>query len=122
MGITAMGRVIVAAKMENLEDLFRAGKGEIPPDQVRTIQVTDALVDTGASTLMMPGKLIRQLGLVQFKTRPSRTVGGAVIIPTYSAVRLTVQGRECHLDVGEIADDLPVIIGQIPLELLDWVV
>lgn len=40
----------------------------------------------------------------------------------YSAVRLTLAGRECALDVGEIADHLPVLIGQVPLELLDLVV
>jgi hypothetical protein len=40
----------------------------------------------------------------------------------YATVRLTIQGRECALDVGEIADDLPVLIGQVPLELLDFVV
>jgi hypothetical protein len=40
----------------------------------------------------------------------------------YSAVRLTIQGRDCTLDVGEIGDEFPVLIGQVPLELLDWVV
>jgi hypothetical protein len=43
-------------------------------------------------------------------------------MPMYSVVRLTIQGRECSLDVGEISDDLPVLIGQIPLESLDFVV
>jgi hypothetical protein len=43
-------------------------------------------------------------------------------MPLYSVVRLTIQGRECALDVGEIADELPVLIGQIPLEALDFVV
>jgi hypothetical protein len=37
-------------------------------------------------------------------------------------VRLTIEGRDCALDVGEIDDSFPVIIGQIPLEALDWVV
>jgi hypothetical protein len=43
-------------------------------------------------------------------------------MPMYSAVWLTIQGRECVLDVGEIDDQFPVLIGQIPLEALDWVV
>jgi hypothetical protein len=38
------------------------------------------------------------------------------------AVRLTVQGRDCAIDVGEIGDEFPVLIGQLPLEHLDWVV
>ena len=35
---------------------------------------------------------------------------------------LTVQGRECPMDVAEVPDDCPVLIGQVPLELLDFVV
>jgi predicted aspartyl protease len=122
METATMGRVVVTAKIENLDDIFRASRGEVPQEQVRTLEVTDALVDTGSSGLMLPGKLIRQLGLSPFKTRTIRTVGGPMTMTTYSAVRLTIQDRECTLDVGEIADDLPVLVGQIPLEMLDWVV
>jgi hypothetical protein len=35
---------------------------------------------------------------------------------------LIVQGRECTCDVIEIPDDCPVLVGQVPLELLDFVV
>jgi hypothetical protein len=40
----------------------------------------------------------------------------------YGPVRLTVQGRYCVLDVSELPEDCPVLIGQVPLELMDWVV
>ena len=40
----------------------------------------------------------------------------------YRAVRLSVQVRDCISDVAEIADELSVVIGQAPLELMDWVV
>jgi predicted aspartyl protease len=117
-----MGRVVVTAKIENLDDTYRVRKGEIRPDQIRTIEVGDALVDTGASTLMIPASMIRQLGLFPIKTKTSRTVGGPTDITQYSAVRMTIQGRDCTVDVCEIRDDLPVLVGQIPLELMDWVV
>jgi hypothetical protein len=35
---------------------------------------------------------------------------------------LTIQGRECKVEVAEPPDDCPVLIGQVPLELLDFVV
>jgi predicted aspartyl protease len=117
-----MGKVLVQAKIENLEDIFRASKGEMPFEKVRRVEVQDALVDTGGSTLLVPKKLISQLGLIQFKTRPARGLGGTINMPVFSAVRLTVQGRDCTLDVAEIGDDFPVLIGQIPLEMMDWVV
>ncbi len=40
----------------------------------------------------------------------------------YDAVRLTIMGRSCTMDVMEVPDTVPVLIGQIPLEHLDFVV
>ncbi len=40
----------------------------------------------------------------------------------YDAVRLTIQGRDCTMDVMEVPDGTPVLIGQLPLEHLDFVV
>jgi hypothetical protein len=40
----------------------------------------------------------------------------------YDAVRLTIQGRDCTMDVMEVPDGTPVLIGQLPLEYLDFVV
>jgi hypothetical protein len=56
------------------------------------------------------------------KSKPAPGLGGALTIPMFRAVRLTIQGRDCAIDVGEIGDEFPVLIGQIPLELLDWIV
>src|SRR5947209_6273628 len=122
METATMGRVLVAARLENLEDVYKAAQGILPADQVRAVEVTDALVDTGATGLLVPRRLIAQLGLSLLRTRPARTIAGNMEVPMYRAVRLTVQGRDCISDVGEIADGFAVIIGQVPLELMDWVV
>jgi clan AA aspartic protease len=84
--------------------------------------VVDALVDTGATGLSMPRALIDQLGLESYRTRQARTTAGLVTLRMFDAVRLTVQGRECTMDVTEIPDDCEVLIGQVPLELLDFLV
>lgn len=117
-----MGKVLVRAKIENLADVENRERGALPADQVRTVEVTDALVDTGATGLLLPKRFIGQLGLRHFRTRQVKGVGGVVPLPMYSAVWLTIDGRECAIDVGELSDDLPVLIGQIPLESLDFVV
>ena len=36
-------------------------------------------------------------------------------------VRLTIQGRDCPSDVVEVPEDCPVLVGQVPLELMDFV-
>jgi predicted aspartyl protease len=122
METATMGKVIVTAKIESLYDLFGVSQGLLKPEQVRSVEVTDALVDTGATNLSMPRCLIAQLGLQPFRTRKARTSAGAVTLQVYGTVRLTVQGRDCHCDVIELPDDCPVLIGQVPLELLDFVV
>jgi predicted aspartyl protease len=116
------GKVLVTAKIENLEDLFKAEQGLLPDDQVRRIEIQDAVIDTGATTLLLPKRMIAALGLKPLRTRHSRGLGGEFILPVYGTVRLTIQGRDCPLDVGEIGDEYPVLVGQIPLEALDWVV
>jgi predicted aspartyl protease len=122
MESATMGRVLVAARLENLEDVYKAAQGALPAEQVRAVEVTDALVDTGATGLLVPRRLIAQLGLSLLRTRPARTVAGSVEVTMYRAVRLTVQGRDCISDVGETADGFSVVVGQVPLELMDWIV
>jgi predicted aspartyl protease len=122
MGTVVMGKVTVAAKIENLEDLFDAEKAVIPAESVRKVEVHDALVYTGATGLLVPRSLVASLGLRPLRMRQSRGLGGTVPMQMYRAARLTIQGRDCAIDVGEIGDEFPVLIGQVPLELLDWVV
>jgi hypothetical protein len=57
-----------------------------------------------------------------FRTRRILTAAGPAEARVYGAVRLTVQGRDCTVDVSELPDERPVLIGQVPLELLDFVV
>jgi predicted aspartyl protease len=122
MSIETMGKVLVTVRVENLEDLYRVGQGAIRTDEVRRVEVTDALVDTGATMLSMPGRLIRQLGLTPLRIRQAHTSAGTVPVQVYGTVRLTIQRRDCPSDVTERPDDCPVLIGQMPLELLDFVV
>jgi len=117
-----MGKVHVAATIENVGDLFNVHQGLISPEQVRRVEVAEALVDTGATALSMPGRMIQQLGLMPLRNRQARTSAGVVTVRVFGAVRLTVRDRVCSIDVTEVPEDCPVLIGQIPLEALDLVV
>jgi hypothetical protein len=57
----------------------------------------------------------------QYRKRVTSSVGVSEAA-VYDAVRLTIQGRSCTMDVMEVPDDVPVLIGQIPLEHLDLVI
>ena len=117
-----MGRVLTAAMIENLEDIWAAKRGLVDADQIRRIEVTDALVDSGATLLSIPSRLIQKLGLERVTTKKVSSSTGPGEANIYSAVRLTIQGRSCTMDVLEVPDGVPILIGQLPLEHLDFVV
>jgi hypothetical protein len=66
--------------------------------------------------------LIEQLGIAQIRTGRERTTMGLSTFGIFGPVRLTIQGRACSVDVSEVAEECPVLIGYVPLELLDFVV
>lgn len=116
-----MGKVITRIKVENWLDveLVAAGARKEEPRRLET----DALVDTGAVKFYLKSSVIKQLGLHPVGEIISRTMSNRSEPRTvYSPVVLEIQGRTGRFDVVEIPDSLPNIIGQIPLEDLDWVV
>lgn len=117
-----MGAVRVAVKIEPWEDLFRQQRGELSAAEVRHVEVADALVDTGAFRLSLPRRFIDQLGLSVLRVQTARTTNGTVPRRVYSPVRLTIQGRDTTCEVVEIPDDCPLLVGQLPLEGLDFIV
>jgi len=117
-----MGRVTASVQIENVFDTYRVRQGDLMPEDIRRADVAEALVDTGATGLSLPKSMIQQLGLMPIRTRRAVTIDGIKEIATYGAVRLTLDGRDCVCDVSEISDDCPVLIGQVPLELMDFIV
>jgi predicted aspartyl protease len=116
-----MGKVTARIKVENWLDseLVKAG---VRKEKARCIE-TEALVDTGAVKFYLKSSVIRELGLHPVGEMKSRTMSNRTEARTvYSPVALEIQGRTGRFDVVEIPDSLPNIIGQIPLEDLDWVV
>ncbi len=117
-----MGRVVTSAKIENLRDLWAVKEGRLESEKVRIVNVQDALVDTGATTLALPSNVIRSLGLEKVSEKRCRSTRGSDTVNIFEAVRLTIMDRFLTVDVMEVQDDVPVLIGQIPLEMLDLVV
>ncbi len=122
METNTMGRVTTEATVVNLRDLWLAETGHLPADQVRRLTIPDALADTGATTLSLPTRFVQHLGLTRLQ--PKRMVTSAGLAEAYlcDAVRLTIQDRQCTVDVMEVPDPAPALIGQVPLEVLDLVV
>ena len=114
-------KIATPVKVTNWSDcaLLSVGARKEKPRVVET----DAVVDTGAVKLYLKSSVIRQLGLHPVGEVKSRTMSNRSESRTvFSPVALEIQGRTGRFDVVEIPDSLPNIIGEIPLEDLDWVV
>ena len=57
-----MGHVNTQLILKNLDDAKRVKKGELPENEARQVTVT-AMVDTGATTLVINKALFQELGL-----------------------------------------------------------
>ena len=117
-----MGRVTAEITVENFNDLALADAGVKPPGEVRAVTIPDALVDTGATMLALPARTVAALGLKDLQTKIIRTASGTAEAGIHAAVRLTILGRQCVMDVMSVPDGVPALVGQLPLERLDFVV
>ena len=106
----------------NNTDLDNAEKGLIRPDEVRTVEL-EALVDTGATQLVIPIDVCKKLGL-----RPGRTVPVLLADGTdrdmicYTSLHISILGRDMACDTLAAPEGTTPLIGQIPLEALDLIV
>jgi clan AA aspartic protease len=114
-----VGRIVVDALVENYEDRLRAGRGEIPESQVRRMTIP-ALVDSGATFFCLPLPLVERLGLAFLQDKESRTVTGSIVLGMYAPARIEVQGRDCVTQVLALPEGRQPLLGQIPLEMMDW--
>lgn len=109
-------------KVTNHSDLVAVSLGVTRPEDVRSIEI-DALVDTGATHLILPEDVVSRLGLADLEWSEARLADGK-LIPTrrVGGVRLDLLGRDTITTAYVFPAGTMPLIGQIPLEDLDFVV
>ncbi|HOY56965.1 MAG TPA: retropepsin-like aspartic protease [Verrucomicrobiota bacterium] len=115
-----MGKVIVKIKLTNLKDAFLK-EADARRAKPRAVEV-EALVDTGATRLYLKPSVIKKLGLARTDTLRSPTTNGEAIRYKYEPVALELKGRRENFDVIEVPENVSNLLGQVPLEVLDFVV
>jgi len=108
-------------KLWNSADLDNAASGLINPEDVRQQEV-EAMVDTGATTVVIPIDLCRRLGLRPFRNTQVELADGSLCEMTYfRSVWIEILGRGMTCDALAAPEGTTPLIGQIPLEGLDLV-
>ena len=115
-----MGEVQVRVRLTNASDEALARRGQLPSDQVRTYEA-DALVDTGAVSLVMPAYAMQQLGLMAREQRVVTYADGRTErVQVTEPVIVQIDGRTTSGEAFVLGDE--VLIGQTVLETMDLVV
>jgi clan AA aspartic protease len=117
-----MGKVMQRIKLTNSHDEEDVLRGYMDADQIRGIEI-DALVDTGATMLVLPADVVAKLGLLPDGYRKVRYADGRVReVPWVGGIRIEILGRETVATALVENAGTTALIGQIPLEELDLLV
>jgi clan AA aspartic protease len=117
-----MGEVRTEITLVNIEDQGVANRGYIPQDQVRRLTV-NAVVDTGAWTLVINEETREKLGLKVKRIGETTVAGGGKVsggITEYVEVRWKDRETSCQAVVLPGEDE--VLLGALPLEGMDLMV
>jgi clan AA aspartic protease len=109
-------------KLTNSYDEERVLRGEARPDDVRSVEI-EALVDTGATMLVLPADVVERLGVRVMGYRNVRYADGRMNpVPWVGGIRISLLGRETIVTALVEGRGTTPLIGQIPLEELDLLV
>jgi clan AA aspartic protease len=117
-----MGLIRTELELQNGIDLGLARRGQLPPDQVRTIKV-QALVDSGAAMLAINENIRSQLGLEKVEERLAELADGS--LATYDVVgpiEVRIPHRRCSVDAIVLPGEAEVLLGALPKEDMDLVI
>ncbi|MEG4987350.1 aspartyl protease [Microcoleus sp. BR0-C5] len=114
-----MGQVITTISVTNRIDRVMAERGFISAEEVRSVILDNVVVDTGATLLSLPARIIRQLGLIQVGERDVETSAGIKKGRIFADAQIIVEGREGRFDCLELPEGVSaVLLGVIPMEEL----
>ena len=117
-----MGRFAVEVELANDEDLVRAKAGLIRPEEVRRMKIR-GVVDSGATRLVIPQSVARQLGLEIVGNARARYADGRVADrATAKRVNLSYGGRDSVFNAIVEPARESVLVGAIVLEDLDFLI
>src|SRR5262245_36803816 len=118
-GATTMGRVSVEFELANYEDMIRARSGVLAPEKVRRATIV-GVADTGATRLVLPEHVAKQLGFpadgtINLRYADQRTAKR----PKVRDVWLKLVNREGTFNAVVEKKRKDALIGAIVLEDLD---
>ena len=122
-GKHTMGRITIDVEIVNNEDLVRARNGDLPADKVRRVTI-QGLVDSGATRMVLPLAVVKELGLPlkKQKVRVRYADGRSGLRAEAEQVNVLLLGRDGVFSAIVEPKRETALIGAIVLEDLDVLV
>jgi len=116
-----MGNVFAEITVKNVKDIGLAQEGHITESNVRSVTLT-AVVDTGATTLVINEQIFKQLGLSVVEKRDINLAGGGRMeCKITDPVHIQWKDRFAAVNAMVLPKGKP-LLGVIPLEFMDLMV
>ncbi|HEV2950328.1 MAG TPA: aspartyl protease family protein [Gemmataceae bacterium] len=121
-GAKKMGRFAVEFEVANNDDMAAARRGSMVSGQVRRVTIR-GVVDSGATRLVLPGRVIDKLGLIPTgKVRVRYANNARAVRDAVKGVFVKLLGRDGVFTAVVEPKRRSAFIGAIVLEDLDFVV
>ena len=117
-----MGHVNTQITLKNCRDIFKAKDGHINEQEIRQITV-DAIVDTGATALVINQDLFQKLGLEAVDQREIRFANNKTETCSLTEpIEIHWENRFITMPAMVVKDAAKVLLGVLPLEGMDLIV
>jgi predicted aspartyl protease len=113
-----MGKIMQSATIRNAAQVLAAENGWFKEELIIKSHI-EFLVDTGAAMVCLPMRVIDKLQLKRSGERKAQTANGEVTRGIYTPISLKILDREAIMEVMEVPDDTPPLLGYLALETLD---
>ena len=117
-----MGEVRTEITLVNIEDTMKSRNGLIPESGIRRLTV-NAVVDTGAWTLVINEETREKLGLRVEETNETAVAGGGTIPSQVTEwVGIYWKNRRAACEAVVLPGEEDILLGALPLETMDLTV
>ena len=117
-----MGMVYTEITLKNTGDVAACNRGYMKEEDIRQATV-QAIVDTGAATLVINDELRKQLGLEMRGTGHARQADNkSILVNVAEPVEVHWKNRNMTCKPWIVSDSGKVLLGAIPLENMDLMV
>ncbi|OCQ91758.1 hypothetical protein BCD67_09590 [Oscillatoriales cyanobacterium USR001] len=101
------------------DDVALHRRGYIPEDQIKSMKVK-ALVDNGASLLMITESIKNQLNLLKIDEQQAELADGSVMdVEVVGPVEIRFENRKAIVSAMVIPGEVEVLLGAIPMQAMD---